>query len=167
MKSSNKKRSNSRRNHFGSNHRPANIISRNTVLESNGPIGHIRGTAAQLAEKYLAVAKDARHQRDHILAELCSQQAEHYIRLTNLAVQYEIFVKEENVENEPTAPDKEEGTNSLPDEEMSAKAEEEKNEPAPQERKKPTQKRRHIFIKKKDTPKPATEAVKTEAVKEE
>jgi len=167
MKSSNKKRSNSRRNHFGSSHRPANVISRNTVLESNGPIGHIRGTAAQLAEKYLAVSKDARHQRDHILAELCSQQAEHYIRLTNLAMQYEISVKEENAENESATPDKEEGTDPLAIKEMSAKAEEEKNEPATDERKKPTQKRRHLFIKKKDTTKPATEAVETEAVKEE
>ena len=131
MKSSNKKRSNGRHGHFSNGHRPSNVISRNTVLDSNGPIGHIRGTAQQLVEKYITVSKDARHQNDYILSELCSQQAEHYIRLVNQAIQYEMAEREEALLNEASnaeqAEAKEEETSSC-EEKASEETAEEKTE---------------------------------------
>lgn len=65
-----------------------NTVSRNTVLDSLGPAGKLRGTAFQLVEKYLAAAKDA-HSSDRVLEENCLQHAEHYMRLNALAIAQE------------------------------------------------------------------------------
>lgn len=54
---------------------------RTQVYDSNGPDVRIRGTAHQVAEKYLALAKDACSAGDRIMAESYFQHAEHYIRL--------------------------------------------------------------------------------------
>ncbi len=52
-----------------------------TVLDSNGPSGHIKGTCQQLVEKYVALAKEWRGQDDIVNAENCQQYADHYARL--------------------------------------------------------------------------------------
>lgn len=54
---------------------------RTQVYDSNGPDVRIRGTAYQVAEKYLALAKDATSAGDRIIAESYYQHAEHYIRI--------------------------------------------------------------------------------------
>lgn len=56
---------------------------RTQVFDSNGPDVRIRGTAHQVTEKYLALAKDATSAGDIILAESYSQHAEHYQRIIN------------------------------------------------------------------------------------
>lgn len=56
---------------------------RTQVYDSNGPDVRIRGTAHQVAEKYLALAKDACAVGDRIMAENYFQHAEHYIRIIN------------------------------------------------------------------------------------
>ena len=87
MKQNNRNR---RNGHFGNRGaRPAQTIYRNTVLESTGPCGKLRGTPLQLAEKYQAAAKDALVQNDTILAESFSQYADHYMRLQNQAIENE------------------------------------------------------------------------------
>jgi len=53
------------------------------VYDSNGPDVRIRGTAHQVCEKYLALAKDASSADSTILAESYLQHAEHYQRLIN------------------------------------------------------------------------------------
>lgn len=53
------------------------------VFDSNGPDVRIRGTAYQIHEKYMALAKDANGLGDLILAESYLQHAEHYQRLIN------------------------------------------------------------------------------------
>lgn len=53
------------------------------VYDSNGPDVRIRGTAHQVCEKYLALAKDAAGADNAILAESYLQHAEHYQRLIN------------------------------------------------------------------------------------
>ena len=57
--------------------------SRTQVYDSNGPDVRIRGTANQVAEKYIALAKDATSAGDHTVAENYFQHAEHYIRIIN------------------------------------------------------------------------------------
>lgn len=57
--------------------------SLNRSFDSNGPSGKLRGTPAQLAEKYQAMARDARAGRDRVLVESYFQHAEHYQRLAN------------------------------------------------------------------------------------
>ena len=75
--SSNNKRSRGRNN----NRRGGN--NRSQVFDSNGPDVRIRGTAFQVNEKYMALAKDAASGGDLILAESYLQHAEHYQRLIN------------------------------------------------------------------------------------
>ena len=53
------------------------------VFDSNGPDVRIRGTAHQVNEKYVALAKDAALAGDRILAESYLQYAEHYQRIIN------------------------------------------------------------------------------------
>lgn len=51
------------------------------VFDSNGPDVRIRGTAHQIHEKYIALAKDASSSGDYVLAESYLQHAEHYQRI--------------------------------------------------------------------------------------
>lgn len=57
--------------------------NRNQIFDSNGPDVRIRGTAHQVCEKYLTLAKDAASAGDNILAESYLQHAEHYQRIIN------------------------------------------------------------------------------------
>ncbi len=59
--------------------KPQNPLSRN--YESSGPDVKIRGTAAQVAEKYMTLARDAHSAGDPVLAENYLQHAEHYNRI--------------------------------------------------------------------------------------
>ena len=84
------------------------------VFDSNGPDVRIRGTAHQVTEKYLALAKDAASSGDKILAESYLQHAEHYQRI--------ISSWDEGVQNDKSSgrsSDKSEGKSSddlsLPD----------------------------------------------------
>ncbi len=52
-------------------------------FESNGPDVKIRGTAQQLQEKYLGLARDAASFGDRVAAEAFFQYAEHYYRVIN------------------------------------------------------------------------------------
>ena len=60
-----------------------NNQQRTQVFDSNGPDVRIRGTAHQVCEKYMALAKDALSSGDRIMAESYFQHAEHYQRIIN------------------------------------------------------------------------------------
>lgn len=60
-----------------------NNQQRTQVYDSNGPDVRIRGTAHQVAEKYLTLAKDATSIGESVIAQNYFQHAEHYIRLIN------------------------------------------------------------------------------------
>ena len=76
-----------RRQNRGSNRRNFgngnfnNNLNKNTVIESSGPNGRLRGSVSQLNEKYISLASDASSSDDHILAESFFQFADHYYRL--------------------------------------------------------------------------------------
>ena len=53
----------------------------NRALDSNGPDVRIRGTANQIYDKYLALARDASSSGDRVKAESYLQHAEHYFRV--------------------------------------------------------------------------------------
>jgi len=57
--------------------------NKNKVFDSNGPDVRIRGTAYQIVEKYMALAKDSNAAGDRVLAESYLQYAEHYQRIIN------------------------------------------------------------------------------------
>lgn len=67
------------RNRPGRGNRPPH--SRNHTFDSSGPEGKVRGTANQVYEKYLALARDASSSGDRIMAENFFQHAEHYFRI--------------------------------------------------------------------------------------
>jgi hypothetical protein len=54
---------------------------RNNTFDSNGPGVRLRGTAHQIYEKYLALARDATSAGDRIIAENLFQHADHYYRI--------------------------------------------------------------------------------------
>ena len=56
-----------------------NIVNR--VFDSSGPEGKVRGTPAQLIEKYQFLARDAQLSNDRVAAENFLQHAEHYTRM--------------------------------------------------------------------------------------
>lgn len=58
--------------------------NRNQTLDSNGPMGRIRGNAYQICERYLSQARDAASSGDRIMAENLYQHAEHYLRMNNM-----------------------------------------------------------------------------------
>lgn len=64
-------------------------ITRFTNFDSSGPLGKLRGTPLQLAEKYQAGAKDLQTQGDVILTQTCLQYADHYLRLQAIALENE------------------------------------------------------------------------------
>ncbi|GHC76103.1 hypothetical protein GCM10010136_26490 [Limoniibacter endophyticus] len=61
------------------NRRGPNPLTRN--YESNGPDVKIRGSAQQVAEKYMTLARDAQSSGDRVMAENYLQHAEHYNRI--------------------------------------------------------------------------------------
>ncbi|NCO03057.1 MAG: DUF4167 domain-containing protein [Alphaproteobacteria bacterium] len=65
----------------GGNRRPNGGNNRMQVFDSNGPDIRIRGTAHQICEKYVTLAKDARATGDYVTAESYLQHAEHYQRI--------------------------------------------------------------------------------------
>lgn len=67
----------------GGPRRGNNVPPRMQVFDSNGPDVRIRGTAWQVHEKYMALAKDAAAIGDVVMAESYSQHAEHYQRIIN------------------------------------------------------------------------------------
>ena len=61
------------------NRKGPNPLTRN--YESNGPDVKIRGSAQQVAEKYMTLARDAHSSGDRVMAENYLQHAEHYNRI--------------------------------------------------------------------------------------
>lgn len=94
MKQNQKNRYNGRYNSRNSR----TILTRNTALESTGPMGKLHGTALQLFEKYQSFSKDALTQNDLILAQTCMQYADHYMRLQNIAISNEQTMRVNNFE---------------------------------------------------------------------
>ncbi|WP_350335411.1 DUF4167 domain-containing protein [Coralliovum pocilloporae] len=67
----------------GRNRKGPNPLSR--TYESNGPDVKIRGTALHIADKYLALSRDAQAAGDRVIAENYLQHAEHYSRIVAAA----------------------------------------------------------------------------------
>ena len=75
------RKNNGRRRQRGHSRRNISNINKNTVLESYGPVSHLRGNAFQLIEKYSSLASDAASNDDKVLSEAYLQFADHYYRL--------------------------------------------------------------------------------------
>ncbi len=58
-----------------------NAHNPNRTFDSNGPEVKIRGSATNIYEKYLQLARDANSSGDRVMAENYLQHAEHYFRI--------------------------------------------------------------------------------------
>jgi len=58
-----------------------NVHNPNRTFDSSGPEVKIRGSAANVYEKYLQLARDANASGDRVMAENYLQHAEHYYRI--------------------------------------------------------------------------------------
>jgi hypothetical protein len=69
--------------HSGHHHNNSQrrVNPRVQTFDSNGPDVRIRGTAYQINEKYVTLARDAASAGDRVLAERFLQLAENYLRL--------------------------------------------------------------------------------------
>jgi hypothetical protein len=67
----------------GRNNGKRNPSSKNRNYESGGSDGRVRGSAQQVLDKFLALARDAHSAGDRIAAEGFFQHAEHYYRVLN------------------------------------------------------------------------------------
>jgi hypothetical protein len=76
-------RNNSSQQNNGGYNQRRGFQNKNRVLDSNGPDVRIRGTAYQIVEKYMTLAKDAHASGDRVMSESYLQHAEHYQRLIN------------------------------------------------------------------------------------
>jgi len=70
---------NNNNNNNNQNRKGQNPLTRS--FESTGPDVKLRGTPAHIAEKYIALARDAQSAGDPVLAENYLQHAEHYNRI--------------------------------------------------------------------------------------
>ncbi len=70
-----------RRSGGNNNNNNNNSNNPNKHFESNGPDVRIRGSAAQILEKYMQYASDAHTSGDRVKAEALFQHAEHYARI--------------------------------------------------------------------------------------
>jgi len=80
----NQRRSRGRGNNSGGNNNGGGRRgSRNQSYESNGPEVKVRGSAQQVLDKYLQLARDCQTGGDRVKAEAYLQFAEHYYRIVN------------------------------------------------------------------------------------
>ena len=75
---------NSKRSRGRGSGRRNNVPTRHQTVDSNGPSVRIHGSAFQVHEKYLTMARDAAATGDRIGAENYLQHAEHYFRIINV-----------------------------------------------------------------------------------
>jgi hypothetical protein len=62
---------------------PPRVSQSNQTFDSNGPNIKIRGSAHQIFERYIALAREAAIGDDRVAAENFYQHAEHYFRINN------------------------------------------------------------------------------------
>lgn len=89
-------------NNNNNNRKPQNSLSRN--YKSSGPDVKIRGTAAQIAEKYVTLARDASASGDVIQAENYLQHAEHYNRIIMAAQSQAQAQQVQQAQQQPPVP---------------------------------------------------------------
>ncbi|WP_298433866.1 DUF4167 domain-containing protein [uncultured Jannaschia sp.] len=92
--------SKSRSRNKNRNNRPqgGNIVNR--VFDSSGPEGKVRGTPAQIIEKYNQLARDAQLSGDRVAVENFQQHAEHYTRILAAAQKEMDARQQQNQQNQ-------------------------------------------------------------------
>lgn len=90
--------------HHHNNGQSRRVNPRVQTFDSNGPDVRIRGTAFQINEKYVALARDATSAGDRVLAESYLQHAEHYQRFINEMTEEYSQYQQQNQQHQPPQP---------------------------------------------------------------
>ena len=125
-----------RKNYKNNNRKNKNYNPLRTQFDSNGPLGKVRGTAQQIADKYIISSREARVSGDRVLSEELLQYSEHYARLI---VQWRIDnptpEKEEIQDNNQSKESEKDGENSTDEAQVVETESVEENESAEAEEK--------------------------------
>ena len=84
----------------------------NGNLDSSGPSVKVRGSARQVYDKYLLLARDAKSSGDNILSESYFQHAEHYARILIENGKFEINSSSNSKKNEVRKSEQEKKTDN-------------------------------------------------------
>jgi len=110
---SNQRRPRGRNNNNNNNGGGARRGNRNSSQESNGPEVKVRGSAQQILDKYIQLARDAQSSNDRVKAEAYLQYAEHYFRVVNADQEAQAEQAAKRAEqNANRAPDREDDQNA-------------------------------------------------------
>lgn len=158
---------NSKRNRGNQRRRPGQNINR--AFDSNGPEVKIRGTATQIYDKYVTLARDAQSAGDRIRAESLLQHAEHYYRvMKSMAPTEQPRQPQQQQQPDPSGEDQPDMKDVAKDEPAKEKAEDasgdskdDDGEDAPKPKR---TRRKRISRKATDDEKTAESEVATEAV---
>ena len=83
FRESNMRNNNNKRRPYNKNNgrNKKNYNPLRSQFDSNGPIGRIRGTAQQIADKYISASREAKVAGDRVREEELLQLSEHYLRM--------------------------------------------------------------------------------------
>ena len=84
----------------------------NGNMDSSGPSVKVRGSARQVYDKYLLLARDAKSSGDNILSESYFQHAEHYARILIENGKFEINSSSNSKKNEVRKSEQEKKTDN-------------------------------------------------------
>ena len=80
-----------------------NLNPLRSQFDSNGSIGRIRGTAQQIADKYISASREAKVAGDRVRQEELLQLSEHYLRMiVEWRIENPILEKEKNDKSDGT-----------------------------------------------------------------
>lgn len=137
-RNNNNRNNNNNRSNNGGNNRRSNTGGQNSVnrvYDSNGPDGRVRGTAAQIFEKYTSMARDVSSSDDKALMHAFYQHAEHYQRILN-----DLLEEQEKKKQEQPVQTKDNNDSNDDNADQNTKDAQpiaKENKPAPRPRKKP------------------------------
>ncbi|MBF0249644.1 MAG: DUF4167 domain-containing protein [Alphaproteobacteria bacterium] len=117
-----KQGNNPRRSRGRGNNNQQRRNPRNQTFESNGPDVKVRGTAQQVLDKYMQLARDAQSGGDRVKAEAYLQFAEHYFRILNSFQDQDQPPRHDRFQNQPDTLDDEGQDDDAQVEDMSGAA---------------------------------------------
>jgi hypothetical protein len=104
-----------------------------SLMDSTGPAGKIRGTAQQILEKYMNLGRDSLSSGDYVMSESFFQYAEHYRRIISVKRE-EMQERQERQERQAAAASVDSSSEEVPSVTKDITVSSEEKEPSPEVR---------------------------------
>jgi hypothetical protein len=155
---------NSNNNNNNNNQRKGqNPLTR--TYDSSGPDVKIRGTAQNIAEKYMALARDATSSGDRVMAENYLQHAEHYNRI--IAAAQAMFQERFQRDDRPEYTERQDFNDRDEDDNETSSAQEQQSEAEAAPQAAPVVEQPRVVVIDASTPQPVIEGTPAEVQMEE